>query len=159
MQQHIVQVRTWYGLRAEIKVAENHFHRVRLPGVALPHPGLVNWFLRRRLPVARRLPLTARHEFGHLQTLPIPLAHLLLALWPRRRPPRLRGMKRLALVLLTHQTLWEAAAETYTLWPQRETMQQARGRYLAFWGATLLTTVLGTLALLARQPSSEEEAI
>ena len=76
--------KTWFGLPVDITVASNHCHRVVVLGLTLPHPGLVNLFARWGLPLDERLALTWRHEFGHLQTIPVPLAHLLLILWPRR---------------------------------------------------------------------------
>lgn len=88
--------RTWYGVPVDITVSSDHWHRVVVPGLALPHPGLVNLFARWGLPVDERLALTCRHEFGHLQTLPVPLAHLLLitlaAPWPERRLPLAAGL-------------------------------------------------------------------
>ncbi len=76
--------RTWYGVPVDITVSSDHWHRVVVPGLALPHPGLVNLFARWGLPADERLVLTYRHELGHLQTLPVPLVHLFLILWPRR---------------------------------------------------------------------------
>ncbi len=42
-------VRSWYGLRGEIAVEHALWHLVRVGGVALHHPPVVNWILRRGL--------------------------------------------------------------------------------------------------------------
>ncbi|NOY98440.1 MAG: hypothetical protein GXP40_04415 [Chloroflexi bacterium] len=159
MQQRDEHVRTWYGLEAEITVTEANLHRVALPSLSLPHPGVVNWFARQGLDVDTRLALTARHEFGHLQTLPVPLLHLLLLLWPRRGRPRLTGRLRFWLILLTHQTLWEAAAETYVVATDRRAVtaprpRWARGLYALFWGCMTAFSILGTIRLLQRDQSA-----
>ncbi len=156
MQQRNESFRTWYGLDAEVTVTEANIHRVALPSLTLPHPGVVNWFARQGLDVETRLALTARHEFGHLQTLPVPLLHLLLLLWPRRGKPRLTSWPRFWLILLTHQTLWEVAAESYVVATDRRAVtaprpRWARGLYALFWGGVTLFSLLGTWLLLARR--------
>lgn len=82
------RTRTWYGLPVEISVSSGNWHRVKVSKVSLPHPGLVNFLSCWELPVKERLELTYRHELGHLQMLPVPLAHFFFILWPRpgRRP-------------------------------------------------------------------------
>jgi len=42
-----LSTKTWYGLPVEIEVSSKDFHRVSVPGVGLPHPGVVNWSVRR----------------------------------------------------------------------------------------------------------------
>jgi hypothetical protein len=116
---------TWYGLETEITVTESNIHRVELPKITLPHPGVVNWFSRQGLPIDTRLELTAHHEFSHLQTLPVPLLHLLLLLWPRGKP-LLRGWGRFWLILLSHQTMWEVASEAYLVATDRRALTAPR---------------------------------
>jgi len=67
---------TWYGLPVEIVISSDNLHRVTAPGLAIPHPCVVNLIARQGLPSKLHLALTARHELGHLQTLPVPLLHL-----------------------------------------------------------------------------------
>ena len=150
-----VYERTWYGLDAEITVTKSNFHRVKLPKIILPHPGVVNWFSRQGLSTDIRLELTARHEFGHLQTLPVPLLHLLLLFVGTRgtKKPLLTGWLRFWLVLLTHQTFWEVAAESYVAVTDRRAISAPRPRwahrlYALFWGGITIFSVVGTFFLL-----------
>jgi len=150
-----VYERTWYGLGAEITVTESHFHRVKLPKITLPHLGVVNWFSRQGLPINTRLELTARHEFGHLQTLAIPLLHLLLLFIgvQGRKKNLVTGWSRFWLVLLTHQTLWEVAAESYVIKTDRRAVTAPRPRwahqlYALFWGGVTAFSIVGTFCLL-----------
>jgi hypothetical protein len=153
------QNRTWYGLEAEVTVSESNFHQVKLPKITLPHPGVVNWFSRQGLSVDTRLELTALHEFGHLQTLPVPLLHLLFLLWPRRGKPRLTGWPRFWMILLSHQTIWEVAAESYVIATDRRALtaprpRWARGLYFLFWGFVTVFSLFGTLLLLEGDKNS-----
>ncbi|MFV1950090.1 MAG: hypothetical protein ACC633_09220 [Anaerolineales bacterium] len=145
--------RTWYGLEAEVTVSESNLHQVKLPKITLPHPGVVNWFSRQGLPVDTRLELTALHEFGHLQTLPVPLTHLLLLLWPRRGKPRITGWRRFGLILLSHQTIWEVASESYVVASDRRALtaprpRWAHGLYAFFWACVIIFSLLATFLLL-----------
>jgi hypothetical protein len=120
------RARTWYGLLVKITVTESNFHRVAVPGLVLPHPGMVNLIVRQGLPLDLRLALTSRHELGHLQTLPVPLLHLLLILWPRRGKPHGTFWLRNLVALLTHQALWEVAAEGYVVATDRRAYRVPR---------------------------------
>lgn len=108
------ETQTWYGLPVRVVVSSQNFHRVWANGLFLPHLGLVNLVVRQGLPMDVRLDLTARHELGHLQTLPVPLLHLLALgfAWRRTRGPLWR---KVLLGLLAHQATWELAAEGYVL--------------------------------------------
>ena len=75
-----MKVRSWYGLTGEIEVENELWHLVRIGTITLNHPPLVNLILRRGLPRSDRLRLSYLHEFGHFQTLPFALLHLLLLL-------------------------------------------------------------------------------
>ncbi len=150
------QKTTWYHLPAEIQVTENHIHHVRLPGVFLPHPGLVNWIVRRGLSVQTRLELTALHEFGHLQTLPVPLLHVLLMIWPRRGRSPYSSRLRLLVGLLSHQLAWEVAAESYVVAHDPRTYRAPRPRrdkalYALFWSSMALLSLLSTWFVLKRE--------
>lgn len=110
-------VRSWYGVTAEIAVENNLWHLVRVGGVALPHPPLVNLVLRRGLPRQERLHLSFLHEFGHVQTLPVAVLHLLWLLKNGRW--RGRGWREtlamLAAAAVTHEAMWELASEMYVI--------------------------------------------
>lgn len=150
---------TWYALPVDITVTSDHWHRVVALGLPFPHPGLVNLFARLGLPADERLALTYRHEFGHLQTLPVPLAHLLLMLWPRagRRgdSPWLRAL----VGLLAHQAVWEVAAESYLLVSSRQDCSRSRSTtckaiYAILWAGTAFLAAAGTAFLMRREASS-----
>ncbi len=151
------QETTWYGLPAEIVVTERHLHRVRVLRLPLPHIGVVNWIVRRGLPLQTRLELTALHEFGHLQTLPVILPHLLVMLWPRQdRLPSPRWLRAL-LVFLTHQVAWEVVSESYVLAQDSRAYRSLptradRNRYVFFWGAMAIFSVISTWFVLRRMP-------
>ena len=147
--------RTWYGVDVDIAVTKANFHLVRFLKIPLPHPGVVNWFSRQGLDVDTRLSLTARHEFGHLQMLPIPLVHLIFLLLPRKGKPYVAGWPRLLLLVITHQTFWEVAAETYVVTTDRRALMAPRPRWASalygfFWAGVTLFTLFGTLLLLKR---------
>lgn len=150
--------KTWFGLPVDITVASNHCHRVVVLGLAMPHPGLVNLFARWGLPVDERLALTWRHEFGHLQTIPVPLAHLMLILWPRRGR---RGGSRWLRVLVgfvAHQALWEVAAESYVVASAGPDRFRSRSRvgwviYALLWAGMAFLAVASTMFLLRKRPS------
>jgi len=151
--------RTWYGLPADITVSSNHWHRVLLPGLALPHPGLVNLFARWGLPVDERLALTSRHEFGHLQTLPVPLVHLLLVLWPR--PGRRAGSQWLRVLVgfVAHQAIWELAAESYVvayMEHNRDCSRSRAGRAIPviLWSGMTFLATAGTFFLMKKEAPS-----
>lgn len=85
--------------------------------MAINHPPLVNLILRRGLPRSDRLRLSYLHEFGHFQTLPFALLHLLLLLGSALRNRRsLTGLLvRLAALVLAGAAVWELASEAYVV--------------------------------------------
>ena len=111
------QVRSWYGLSAEIIVEHDLWHLVRVGPLALYHPPLVNLVLRQGQPRTERLYLSFLHEFGHLQTLPVAVAHaILLVITGRWRGRGLWGtIVAILAVILAHQALWELASESYVI--------------------------------------------
>ncbi len=112
-----LKVRSWYGLPGEIVIEHDFWHLVRVGSVSLPHPPLVNLFIRQGLPHSERRRLSYWHEFGHLQTLPLALLHMLWLLRPGVAPPRSwkERLARWASILLAHQALWELASEGYVV--------------------------------------------
>ncbi len=146
---------TWYGLPVDITVSSNNLHRVTVPGLAIPHPGLVNIITRWGLPLKTRLELTTYHELGHLQTLPVPALHMLLLLCPRRGHPAGSKIVRWLVAIFTHLVVWELAAECYVVAIDRRAVRdhqtpQARGRYFGFWSGMVVLAVMGTRFLLQR---------
>jgi hypothetical protein len=112
-----MKVRSWYGLTGEIEVENELWHLVRIGNVALNHPPVVNLILRRGLPRRDRLRLSYLHEFGHFQTLPLALLHLLLLLGSALGKHRSlsRWLAWLAALILAHEAVWEMAAEAYVV--------------------------------------------
>lgn len=156
------QVRSWYGLPAEIAVEDELWHLVRVAGAPLNHPPLVNLVLRRGLPRQDRLYLSFQHEFGHLQTLPIALIHaaLLLTLGNWRQGGILHTLKGLAMALVAHEAVWEMASETYVMvsaGPRYRSIYRRHpnpGGLLLFWATMGALAVRLTLALLRRGRSA-----
>ncbi len=152
------RTRTWYGLPVDISVSSDNWHRVKVSKFPLPHPGLVNFLTRWEMPVKERLRLTYRHELGHLQMLPVPLLHLLFILWPRpgKRPGP--GWSQWLIGFLTHQAVWEIAAETYVAASAPRAYSVPRtlfGRWLyaSFWGGMIVLSIVGTGFMRKRTPS------
>ena len=148
------KTKSWYGLPVEIKVSSNNLHLVKVAGFPLPHPGLVNIISRQGLPTQTRLELTAQHEFGHLQTLPLALLHLLLLLWPRQGEPYVSRRMRALIILITHQVFWEVVSESYTASTNRRAYQaprptRARQLYAIFWAGMAVFSFLGTIFLIS----------
>ncbi|KAA3644125.1 MAG: hypothetical protein DWQ07_18620 [Chloroflexi bacterium] len=145
-----MQVQSWYGLPARIAVENELWHLVEVGGVALHHPPVVNLILRRGMPTADRLYLSYLHEFGHLQTLPVAIAHaLILTLIVRWRGRKLGDViLNLLAGAIAHEAVWELASEAYVIaktGPEyRRIYQQAPNLFgqAVFWGG------MSTLALL-----------
>jgi hypothetical protein len=139
----------------DITVSRNHFHRVVVASLPLPHVGLVNLIARWDQPGDEQLELTCQHELGHVQTLPLILPRLLLLIWPRggRRPgPRWLW---LLVAVTAHQAAWELAAEGYVILHSRVERHQPRSRvgkylYAVLWSGMALLAVGGTWWALRR---------
>ncbi len=142
-------VRAWYGLRGEIQVENELWHLVRVGRVSLPHPPLINLFLRAGLPHSERLRLSFEHEYGHLQTLPVAVLHLMLL-----RPLRRKSLTAWMAALLAHQALWELAAESWVMTHEGESYRRAyqgiRKRPLLFAIGMLTLAAVGSWRALQR---------
>lgn len=112
-----MKVRSWYGMTGEIEVENELWHLVKIGNIALHHPPLVNLMLRRGLPRNDRLRLSYLHEFGHFQTLPLTLVHMLIVVWAARtKRHSLRGwLGWLAGLAVAHEGVWEMLSEGYVL--------------------------------------------
>lgn len=142
--------RSWYGVAAEIAVENNLWHLVRVAGVALPHPPLVNLVLRRGLPRPERLYLSFLHEFGHLQTLPVAVLHLLWLVKNNRWRGWCETLAMLAAAAVTHEAVWELASETYVIGKTGPEYGRIYRRHpnwvgqIAFWGSMVAAAVFLT---------------
>jgi len=147
------RVQTWYGLPVEILIEGDHWHKVRVGAISLPHPPLVNLLIRRGLPREARERLSYWHELGHVQVMPLALLH---AVWLWRRGwdgghRSLAGrLAYLASALLTHEVAWELAAESYVAartWPEYAPLYRKHSKpLLAFWSLGVALLVLPGLA-------------
>ena len=151
--------KTWYGVPVDISVSVDHWHRVVLRGLAFPHFGLVNLFARWGLPKEDRLALTYRHEIGHLQTFPVPLAHLLLLLWSRRGHRKGSRCLRVLVGLVAHQAVWELSAEGYLAFHSRREQNRPysthyRLLYAVLWSVTAFLAAAGSAFLIQRNAAS-----
>jgi hypothetical protein len=157
-QGELQHVTSWYGLPAEITVENNLWHLVRVAGVPLHHPPVVNLILRRGLPEEARLRLSFLHEFGHLQTLPLAIAHVLILLiigrWRRRG--FLGSLAALMTAALAHEAVWELASEAYAVTKAGQDYRRIYRRHpnpggqVLFWGSMIGIAIFATLKLLRR---------
>lgn len=155
------RVRAWYGLPGEIVIEGDSWHLVKVGPVPLPHPPLVNRLIRRGLPPEARLRLSYCHELGHLQTLPLALAHGFW-LWRSRPRPRSRSLAsrlgQLSAALAIHEAAWEVASETYVLARSGRDYRRLYRKHpnpllAVFWGSMAGLALLGTIISLWRESS------
>ena len=146
VQENMHRVRSWYGLPGEIAVENQLWHLVEVGGVRLNHPPVVNLLLRHGLPEVDRLRLSYQHEFGHLQALPLALAHLIFLVWisRRRRQTAYEWLIWLAVLAVAHQAMWEIFAETYVMFREGSRYRQTYMRS----ARPLALLTLSTLACL-----------
>lgn len=149
------RVRAWYGLPGEIVIEGNDWHLVKVGLLPLPHPPLINRFVRRGLPRQARLQLSYWHELGHLQTLPLALAH---AVWLWRRVT-LRGpeslllrLSRIVAAIIAHEAAWELASEGYVVAKSGREYRRLYRKHpnpllAVFWVGMVGIAVLGTILL------------
>lgn len=149
--------RTWYGIPADVSVQDGGWHEVRMGPLALPHPALINGFLRQGVPREIRTRMTCSHEVGHLQTLPVAVCHAAwlgsrLASAPDTRDRLASSAARCGTAFLVHAAAWELLAETCTwLENRRSYRMQSRWRRLVFWGSMVGVVLAGTLSLAAEK--------
>ncbi len=160
-----LKVRSWYGLPGEIVIEHDFWHLVKVGSVSLPHPPLVNLFIRRGLPRRERRRLSYWHEFGHLQTLPLAFLHLFWLLRPGAPRPRSgkERLARLAALLLAHEAMWELASESYVVWKAGPSYRQVYRRHPNPWlrwfwiGMAGLALAASWVARGSPTPSPREE--
>lgn len=122
-----MKVRSWYSLTGEIEVENELWHLVKIGNITLNHPPLVNLILRRGLPHSDRLRLSYLHEFGHFQTLPLALTHVLFVAWSARRQHLsfLGWLSWLAGLIIAHEAVWELLSEAYVVLQERAAYHKA----------------------------------
>lgn len=165
--EHTFHARAWYGVTAEISVENNLWHLVRVGGVALHHPPVVNLILRRGQPRQARLYLSFLHEFGHLQTLPVAITHLIWLLivvsWRERRLRDTLAM--LAAIVVAHEAVWELTSEMYVMLKAGTKYRRIyhehpnRVGQVAFWGVMAALSGVLSLWLLWTGARNSDESI
>ncbi|NOZ60187.1 MAG: hypothetical protein GXO74_00750 [Calditrichaeota bacterium] len=103
-------VKTWFGLSGKVKVNNGILHRAGVI-IIIPHPPIVNWFLRSRLAKSDKLTLSYDHEFGHLQTMPIFMIYLLLLFVIQWRIYRSFDWLNIVIIVIASHALWEFVSE------------------------------------------------
>lgn len=109
-----LRVYSWYGVNGVVRAAGGMDCDIEVEGHAFPHPSLVNQFIRRGLPGDVRVLLGARHEVGHLQTLPLAGLFFLTLLAAILYNPR-DGVRKTIGLLVGVQAAWELASESYVV--------------------------------------------
>ena len=137
-------IRTWYGTIGRIELHGRFWHLAGLGGVEIPHPPLVNLLIRQGLPTEAQRELSFRHEFGHLQTLPLAVLAAFVLLMRAQRTGRLKWSQGLWL-WAEHHALWEMMAESYVMW---RLGRRYKGLYGGRLHGGLLLFWLGTAALV-----------
>ncbi|MFQ5846539.1 MAG: hypothetical protein ACE5IQ_02575 [Candidatus Methylomirabilales bacterium] len=146
------RVRAWYGLPGEIVIEGDDWHLVKVGPFPLPHPPFINRFIRWGLPQQDRLQLSYWHELGHLQTLPVALAHAVWLWRCRDQRPRSRATRllRVATALIAHEAVWELAAESYVAARSGREYRRLYRKHpnpllATFWPGMAGLAVLGTI--------------
>ncbi len=124
---------TWYGLPGRAVADLDGRHLVRVGPFVLPHPGVVNSFLRDAREPRASVDLAALHEQGHLETLPL-IALLSAAVWRSRRRRTPRSPVRIAEDLVLLHVVWEGLAEAWVIGRSGATYRwPAAARAVSFW--------------------------
>lgn len=155
---------SWYGLTGELEVENELWHMVRVGALNLPHPAVVITSLRAGLPRSDRLRLSFLHEFGHLQTLPVALAHglILLVTGVRGRKSVAGWILWLVGLLVAREAAWEMASEAYVVLNDgrryRETYRQHHNPFVgAFWAVMAGLGVGLSWRLMRGRPSLDSD--
>ncbi len=103
--------RTWYGLTATVILVSEIGHKAGLGRLVVFHPAAVNWLLRKGLSEENAISLSLRHEFCHLQTLPLAVLYAgILVLFSSNTIPWIRWPA----IVIGAQAVWEIMAEFFT---------------------------------------------
>lgn len=116
----------------------------------------MNLVLRQGQPRRERPYLSFLHEFGHLQTLPLAVLHVLWLLVNGRW--RGRGfwgtLQAVAAAAIVHEAIWELASETYVMAKSGREYGRIYRKYpnrigqAAFWGGMIVLAITLTRRLV-----------
>lgn len=146
-----VQLRTWYGLNADITIGPGFIHRIGWRNFYIPHPPIVNWLLRQGLNEEDYYTLSISHEFAHFQSAPLALPYTvgLIALGASEG---LSFLSMLILIISTH-TVWELLSEVLTILRNRQFYRRCYFGISSvprriFWISTSALSLFGWIILL-----------
>jgi len=113
-----VQLRTWYGLKANITIGPGFIHRAGWRNFLIPHPPLANWLLRRGLNEYESYTLSVTHEFAHFQSAPLALPYtvILIALAAGEG----LSFSSLLIIIISTHAVWEFFSEILTIIHNRQ---------------------------------------
>ncbi len=110
----IVRLKTWFALEAVVEEGTTFWHKAGFGRFLIPHPPLINWLLRLRLPIKAKNRAGLIHEFGHLQTFPFYLFYtmiLIIILIDNGH----KSLTELIITFISTHAVWEIFAEFYTI--------------------------------------------
>jgi len=113
-----IQLRTWYGLNADITIGPGFIHRTGWRNFHIPHPPMVNWLLRRGLNEEDYYTLSMSHEFAHFQSAPLALPYTvgLVALAAAKG----HSLMPLLIIIISTHAFWELLSEVLTILRDRQ---------------------------------------
>jgi hypothetical protein len=150
---------TWYDLPGLAVADVDGRHLVRVGPFALPHPGVVNCFLRDAGEPQASVGLAALHEQGHVETLPL-AALLSAAVWRSRRRETPWSPARIAADLVTLHVVWEGLAEAWVIGRSGATYRwPAATRAAGFWLAVAAAGLWLIDGLWPRGPSEKARGV
>jgi hypothetical protein len=109
-----VQNRTWYGLNATVIIGPALMHWTGWRGLRIPHPGVINWLLRKGLTDNARDTLSVKHEIGHLETMPLAVLYMAMNLSVIFAAGQ-TDLRNIILALISTQAAWEVMSELFTI--------------------------------------------
>jgi len=114
----IVRLKTWFALEAVVEEGTSLWHKAGFGRFLIPHPPLISWLLRLRLPIEAKNRAGLTHEFGHLQSFPFYLLYtmiLIIILIDNGD----KSLTELIIAFISTHAVWEIFAELYTIFHLR----------------------------------------
>jgi hypothetical protein len=146
-----VHLQTWYGVSATISIGPGFIHWAGWRNFLIPHPPLVNWFLRRGLNENDSYILSVTHEFAHFQSAPLALPYT-VGLIALAAGEGLSLLSMVTIIISTHAA-WEFLSEILTIIHKRQFYRRCYNGISSisrwvFWISTSVLILLGWIILL-----------
>lgn len=146
-----VHLRTWFGVKADIRIGPGFIHRAGWRNFHIPHPPLVNWLLRRGLNENDYYTLSISHEFAHFQSAPLALPYT-VGLMALAVGEGLSLLSMVTIIISTH-AVWEILSEILTIRHDRQYYLRCYNGISSvprrvFWISMSFLTLLGWSILL-----------